>query len=233
MESINRKNPLPLYVQLKYKIKYKIENYIWSPGFKIPTELELEKEYQLSRTTIRLALQELVSEGRLIRIQGKGTYVANPKLESIRPELTGFTKDMKSKGHIVYSKVLNFSRKNPSYTLQKKFSMDESQNIILLERIRFVDDISIGHHEVYINSSVAPNLFSKLSTYDFSIDSLYEALEKENISLGSAEETVEASIADEYQAEILNIKPGDLILLMQRLTRLKNGEIFEVSYMFY
>lgn len=79
---IDRNSPVPLYYQLKQQME-KIEKGEWKPGDSVPTEQELQQSYNLSRTTVRQALAEMVMvmEGRLIRQRGRGTYVAQPKFQ--------------------------------------------------------------------------------------------------------------------------------------------------------
>lgn len=76
MTPIDRDVPIPAYYQLKKLIKAQIENGNLQPGDKVPTEAELCQRYNLSRTPVRQALQELVFEGLLTRAQGRGTFVA-------------------------------------------------------------------------------------------------------------------------------------------------------------
>ena len=233
MIKISRKNPLPLYVQLKQIIVENVENGYWLPGTAIPTELELQELYELSRTTVRQALGELVSDGTLTRIQGKGTFVAEPKIEPTRPELTGFTEDMKERGFLIRSEVTEFSVQTASEKLQREFNLNPTSEVLHLKRIRFVDDQPLGFQTALLNLSLDPNLYEKLSKYDFTFNSLYDVLAKEGIYLGEADETVEAGIADGHLAELLEIETGAPVLLLTRLTKLKDGRPFEYSKMVY
>jgi GntR family transcriptional regulator len=228
---IDRKNPLPLYVQLKEAIIEKIENGEWTAGEVIPTELELQNTYSLSRTTVRQALGELVSNGILTRIQGKGTYVSEPKLEPTRPDLTGFTQDMSEKGYYVNSKVLEISQKRANERLQRKFHIGANADVLQIDRIRLVDNLPIGIHNVYLNISVVPHI--NLDRYDLSTHSLYEALRAEGVKLGEAEETVEASLADERHAELLDIPKGSPVLMLTRVLNMEDGRPLEYSKMVY
>jgi GntR family transcriptional regulator len=228
---ITRKNPLPLYYQLKEAIIERIENEEWEPGSLIPTELELQKTYGLSRTTVRQALGELVTAGILTRVQGKGTFVAEPKLEPIRPDITGFTQDMSDKGYHVSSVVMALRRVQASRKLQRLFHLEEGALALELRRIRLVHNLPIGVHETYLNVSITPGL--ELEKYDFAKDSLYVALAREGIHLGEAEETVEPGLADDVQSELLQIPVGALVLSLTRVTRLKDGRPFEYARMVY
>lgn len=229
MVVIDRKNPIPLYIQLKEFIVQKIENNEWVTGELIPSEIELQNQFNLSRTTVRQALGELVSAGVLERIQGKGTFVAKPKLEPKRPDLTGFTHDMKDKGHQITSEVLKQSVVRSNDKLIKLFR--NNNDVFNLERIRYVDGLPVGYHKAFINISVTP--FVNLDKYDFSADSLYEALVQEGVVFGEAEETVEADVADDYYAELLNIPTGSPVLILTRTVYLEDGIPYEYTKMVY
>ncbi|WP_083633436.1 GntR family transcriptional regulator [Alkalihalophilus pseudofirmus] len=231
MVIIDRKNPLPLYVQLKEAIIEKIENREWLAGEVIPTEFELQEQYNLSRTTVRQALGDLVTSGTLTRIQGKGTFVAEPKFEPTRPGVTGFTQDMIDKGHSVSSKLLDFSMVEASDRVSRIFNIEKNTMVLKIDRLRFVDEIPIGIHEVFLNVSITPGL--QLEKYNLANVSLYEALRNEGIDLGEADETVEANVADEREAELLDISTGNLVLILNRTLSLKNGKPFEYTKMVY
>ena len=74
--------PSPLYMQLKEKIVEKIHTGQWVAGSKIPTEHQLCQEYQLSRITVRQALESLANDGYIVRQQGRGTFVSSPKIDT-------------------------------------------------------------------------------------------------------------------------------------------------------
>ncbi|MBP1993736.1 GntR family transcriptional regulator [Paenibacillus eucommiae] len=231
MAKVNRENRLPLYVQLKEVIIEKIDNKEWLPGDAIPTEMELQKIYKVSRITVRQALGELVSSGILTRAQGVGTFVASPKLEPIRPDLTGFTQDMNEKGHQVSSLILHHTAVKASEKLQRIFHIQPTAEVMKLERIRLVDGLPIGLHRTFLNTSITPQV--ELDKYDFTTDSLYTALAAEGVHLGGAEESVEASLADDSQASVLHISTGAPVLLLTRLTKLKDGTPYEYTQMVY
>lgn len=231
MKTISRKNPIPLYIQLKNLIIEKVEKGEWQTGELIPTELELGNQFNLSRTTVRQGLTELVSDGVLERFQGKGTYVSTPKLEPIRPDLTGFTQDMKGKGKEVRSIVLNQEMVPVNGKIQRVFNRPSDSEVLHLERIRLVDGTPIGHHNAYLNLAVTPGI--NLEKYDLANESLYQSLAKENVLLGESEETVEACNANEYESDLLNIPIDSLLLKLTRLTRLSDGNPFEYVTMFY
>ena len=99
VEAIQKDSPLPLYFQLKELLRQEIESGHWQPGQRIPSEAELCHAFDISRSVVRQALTELEYQGLLYREQGKGTFVAQPKIsESLMQDLSGFYEDMVAKG---------------------------------------------------------------------------------------------------------------------------------------
>ncbi|WP_161493821.1 GntR family transcriptional regulator [Virgibacillus necropolis] len=231
MISVSRQNPLALYIQLKELIIDKIEGGEWKQGEMIPRELDLQQMYNVSRTTVRQALTELVFEGKLERIQGKGTFVAEKKLEPIRPELTGFTQDMEEKGHKVQSIILFKDIVVPNKKVQRILKLGTQDKVWKLDRIRLVDGLPIGYHETFINISLTPN--AELDKYNFASESLYQALVKEEILLGDSEETVEANFPNEVHSKMLGIETPTPVLEIMRTSNLKDGRPYEFSNMVY
>lgn len=106
-EVIRRDSPVRYYYQLEEFLKGQIENGTWEPGQKIPSGAELCEAFDVSRTVVRQALNELVHEGVLYRRRGKGTFVAEPKIrESLVQHLTGFYEDMVALGLKPSTRVL-------------------------------------------------------------------------------------------------------------------------------
>jgi len=105
---IDRNSPLPFYVQLKSALEQHIERGGWRPGDRIPGEEELCRMFEVSRTVVRQALNEMAYAGLLARQKGRGTFVAQPKLSSrgLVQSLDGFYKDMADRGMRVVNQVL-------------------------------------------------------------------------------------------------------------------------------
>lgn len=99
-------NGISLYYQLKEKLKIKLKEKIWSPGDKIPNELDLSQQYGISRSTVRQAVLELVREGLLYRKKGVGTFVAKPKYQTpISLEFT-YPEEFGTKHTVISKKII-------------------------------------------------------------------------------------------------------------------------------
>src|SRR6056297_1948074 len=104
---VEKDSPIPLYYQLSEVLKTQIEEGNLEPHERLPSERELSEHYDVSRMTARKALSEIESEGYIYRSQGKGSFVAEPKLRQSLFELTSYTEDMKRRGLTPGAKVLN------------------------------------------------------------------------------------------------------------------------------
>ncbi|HEX9618396.1 MAG TPA: GntR family transcriptional regulator, partial [Anaerolineales bacterium] len=104
---INRNGPIPLYYQLREIILEAIERKEFMPAAPLPTEDELMKRYEVSRTTVREALRGLTDMGIIIKKQGVGSFVAEEKISEFLPGLVSFSQEMKFRGFSVRSELLD------------------------------------------------------------------------------------------------------------------------------
>jgi GntR family transcriptional regulator len=128
-----------------YSVKRHLLDFIGSmePGAAVPTERELASRMQTSRTTVRQALAELVVEGRLVRRQGSGTYVAEPKI--IWPlYVASFTEQVKASGFSPSAEVLGTQRIAATAELAGRLRLSSRAPVYKLERVRLADNWPIA-----------------------------------------------------------------------------------------
>lgn len=107
VDVLNRHNTqVPKYAQLESIIRRKIDDAEWAPGMMAPSERELSDTYGIARMTARQAINNLVTEGLLVRMHGKGTFVARPRLRQSLSRLTGFSEDMRDRGLVATTRLL-------------------------------------------------------------------------------------------------------------------------------
>lgn len=222
---LDKNTPIPLYYQLKEIIKEKIESGELKPGDVLPSERELSQTHQISRPTIRQALKELVNEGLLHREKGKGTFVSEPKINyGFIQKLTTFYDDMKEKGYLTKTKIINLETTKASKTIAKKLKLNLSEEIIYISRIRTINNEPVVSVENYIPYKLCPDLVNE----DLTDKSLYKLLsEKYGLAAYKAEVTLEPLVATEYDAEMLKIDLGAPIHFMQNLTYNRNNIIMD------
>ncbi len=143
---------------------------VWGQGDILPSEAELCAQFGVSRTVVRRALQELEYEGLIIRKQGKGSFVAERKLqELLQQRLTGFYQDMLNQGHKIRNKVLRQEIVRGADDVRSALMVKENEEIILIERLRYVDGVPVNLSISYIPQQRCPSLlFANLAEGFFS-----------------------------------------------------------------
>lgn len=222
---IDFESHVPYYAQLIDVIKDIISTDDLKPGDQLPSEPDLCDTYGISRTVVRHALRELEAESLIIRRKGKGTFVAQPKInESLVQKLTGFYHDMLERGRKPVTKVLSQEIIGATSFLAYRLEVPEGSQIFTVERLRFVDDEPLLLVRAFLPYDLCPGIEKQ----DLSQASLYDTLEKEfGLRIARGRRSIEAVAADERQAELLEISPGDPVLLLDSLAYLENGTPIE------
>lgn len=223
---LDKNLPIPLYYQLVQYLTEKIESGELKPGDTFYSERELAEQFGISRMTVRQALQHLVNEGRIIREQGRGTFVAEPKINQPLIRLTSFSEDMRRLGKKPGAKVIEVNVMEADAKIRELLQLDSSGNVQVLEltRVRTADDRPIALETTHLPLS----RFPELAEQDFDGVSLYRLLEeKYGVVAVSATQTIEVGIPNEHEINLLQLSPGVPVLLLKRITRDASGVPFE------
>lgn len=218
MDHLDRTLPVPLYYQLYQDLKKKIIQGHWQSEERLPSEYELCRTYGISRLTVRKALEELFREGHITRSRGKGTFVSEKKREENLTTLQGFTHEVLNKGQTTSSVVLeNRLIQAPPEVLQP-FRISEDTPVILLKRLRYVDQLPMALEKAYINPNTSSRVL-KLLSMDWKHDSIYRFFHDDlGIILAYADETIEVTHPTEEDAQLLKIHTQESIILRRRFT---------------
>nr|WP_241990180.1 GntR family transcriptional regulator [Streptomyces sp. AC1-42W] len=193
------------------------------PGTPVPPERTLAAEFDTSRTTVRQALQELVVEGRLERIQGKGTFVAKPKVSQAL-QLTSYTEDMRAQGLEPTSQLLDIGYVTADDTLAGLLDISAGGRVLRIERLRLASGEPMAIETTHLSAKRFPALRRSLVKYT----SLYTALsEVYDVRLAEAEETIETSLATPREAGLLGTDVGLPMLMLSRHSLDEQGEPVE------
>jgi GntR family transcriptional regulator len=186
--AVLQEHRLPLYYQLKTVLRAKIESGEILPRQQFPTELELSRAYQISRSTVRQALGVLARAGWLARTRGRGTFVTRPSL----PKLTGFTEDLLSRPARATIQVLTAGRRPAPARVARLLGVPNGSQVVHCERVHAVDDqpVAVGHH--YLPSALG----DQLSASDLTQPTLFRVLERKlGLALQAIQHGVEATKA--------------------------------------
>jgi len=217
---------VPKYYQLAEILCQKIEDGEWKPHDSIPSERELVEFYKVSRTTVRESLSYLEKECVVYKKHGQGTFVARPKMQHSLQRLTSFSIDMKHRDQEPGHKILNFDYVPPPDKVRNRLALSPDQDeILFIKRIRFGNEDPIAIHMAFLRLGV---------NQTFEVDeleatgSLYQLLEsKFHIVPSEADEFIEATLATEDEASLLDIQVGSPLLLLERTTWDQDRQIFE------
>lgn len=197
-----------------YAVKRHLLEFIGSlePGSAVPTERELATEMQTSRTTVRQALSELVVEGRLVRRQGSGTYVAEPKI-TWPLYLGSFTEQVEASGFKPSAEVIATSRVPASADLATQLGLPARAPVYKIERLRLADAWPIAVETSWLPAERFPGLSRQIRQRG----SLYALLaERYATTLHTAEETIETAPATPREAGPLRVDVGSPMLVVTR-----------------
>ncbi|MFD3155972.1 GntR family transcriptional regulator [Haloimpatiens sp. FM7330] len=229
MELDYSKGASPLYYQIKEILRKRIEDEEYLPGDILPSELELQQFFNVSRITVRQAINELVNEGYLSRTRGKGTTVIFNKIEESLSRIMSFTEEMKMRGFEPSTKVIEVSMVKANKVISKKLSINEGEEVYKIERLRYADNKPIAVFVTYLRREL--NLPLEEEEY---CGSLYELLNKRNnISAAKVKESFEASASNINVSKHLEIEKGIPILKRTRISFDNHGNNLEYSICYY
>jgi len=227
---LGKHNPLPLYQQLKAVLDDHITSGEWLPGTQLPSERELCEQFTISRITVRQAIAELVVEGRLTRTQGRGTFVAYPRIEQRLTSLTSFTQDMQARGKRPSAQVLQLETMSALPNISRALQIKSGECVVLLKRLRLADGEAVAVETAYLPDAVCHDLINE------KLDgrSLYDILRKNyNIQPARAEQQLAAIECPAAEAKLLGVRKGTPVLHIHRTTYGRDGRPFETVESIY
>jgi DNA-binding GntR family transcriptional regulator len=200
-----------------------------SPGSRLPPERALAEHFGVSRVTLRRALAELESVGIVARHPG-GWTVAAPRIGEPPNALMSFSEMAASKGLTASARVLDLHVRPATIDEAEALGLAPGTPLFELERLRLMDDVPIMIDRSTVPLALAPDLVE----VDFSASSLYHELEERHgLRPARARFAVEAVAADERQAALLYLQPGEPLLRCHQLTEDETGRPIEMCEMVY
>jgi GntR family transcriptional regulator len=219
---------VPIYVSIADDIKNKIAKGEYQPGTKIPSERKLCTVYDVSRMTIRQAINKLVIDGYVYSVKGSGTFIAEKKIEKQKNKLSSFTEDMESKGLTPSNIVVSFEKMLPSEIIADRLRIDSFETVFRIERIRLANGEPMSYEIVYRPVKYTP----ELSREDLE-GSLFEKLKEQGLTLSHSEQTIEAVLSNDRTSELLNIGKDVPLLVIKATSYLDDDTLLEYSRSYY
>lgn len=216
---------MPFYIQLSDLLRDKIENGSFPFGDPIPSERELSESYGITRMTVRNAVDILVGEGLLTRVQGKGTFVKKPRIDSDMDTIQGFGRFLETQGVKSSSKVIFSGTRPARYKFHKIFGIREDSEVYRLFRIRMGDGEPVSVEDTYIPYDLVPGI----EKYDFQIYSLYHVLGEYGVQIKDGTEKLEIIRITNPEAKLLSLDPGSMVFHLENISRNQDGRVIEYT----
>lgn len=209
-EHILTDGPVPKHTQLRDILLKLIEREL-APDAPIPSERELMASYGVSRMTVREAIGQLVSEGKLYSVRGKGTFVARPTVES-QLHLASFTEDMRRRGLDPSTVILRAELAEPPQQVRSALRIPVEQQAYHFERLRIADGTPMALEDSWYPTGPLPDLLDRDLT-----GSLYTIFaEYYDLAIDSAQQAVWSAVAETAVARPLGVRAGAPLLVFQR-----------------
>ncbi len=224
---IDRNIPEPLYQQIREWIRQQISSGIWPEHYRLKSELDMIEELHVNRGTLRKAIADLISEGLLVTIHGRGTFVSSRTLEQpLAEDLVTFSEDLIRKGIPFETVVIEQAEIAAPQRIASLLSIPAESPIFFLNRVRTVRQEPLA----LIKNYVFHQQFPQITRIDFTRQGLFETLEKQfNMPLSWGQRSFQAQLADEKTAQLLAIEPGSPVMYIEQVTYLQNRSPIELS----
>lgn len=222
------KLPLPLYYTIIEYIVKKIEEKELRPDDPIPSEREMMEKFNVSRTTVRKAIDVLVSNGYIYKVQGKGTFVQSKKIEQGLIKLTSCTEGIRNLGLTPSKKLLNQAVTMPSKYIAGHLNIKENEKVFVTNRVLYGNKLPIN----YTKSHIVYKYVKGIENYEFGKNSIYNTIETQfNIKITHAIRTIEAVLANKVDTKLLNVTQGSPILVFNGVVYGEKNEVeFPLEY---
>jgi GntR family transcriptional regulator len=208
-------DPIPLYAQLEARIATGIADGDFPVGGQLPTEDDLIERFNVSRTTVRKAIQNLADRGLVEIRRGTGTFVTLPRLTQELTELTGFVEDMEALGHTATARVIERVVVEASEEVARQLALATATRVMRIRRVRLANGVAVSFDETYLPIEIG----EKIVTHDLEAEPIFKLLEQRyDIPLIEAEYRLEAACANRDVAAALGMAVGSPIFLIERTT---------------
>jgi GntR family transcriptional regulator len=229
---VDKKSPIPIYYQLKEQLALLIRDGTFPIGGRLPGEQEISAELGISRGTVRQAITSLVSEGRLERMKGKGTFVTQPPSSILHfaEHLGGLAEEIRLDQTPFAVQILTRQIIPAEGRLLTKLNLQRGDKVLYLESLGSAAGEPFVLAFAYLPESLCPGLLEM----DLEDRPLYDVLESQfGHRLARATRTIEASVADEYEAGLLRVAVGSPIQFVHSLAYLEDGRPIEYARLRY
>ncbi|UUZ72972.1 histidine utilization repressor [Polaromonas sp. P1(28)-8] len=208
------------YQQVKDFVSRKIQDGTWKAGDRLPSEHELVVQFGLSRMTVNRALRELVEQGRIKRIAGVGSFVADDKPQANLLQIARLSDDIRRRGHDYQCRVVTVERISASLDIASSLGLHTGESVFHSVCVHLEDGVPMQLEDRYVNPRMAP----AFGQQDFTLEQPSDFLVR-TVLFDQMEHVVDAVLPTREQAALLQMDPGQPCLLLTRRTWMREDPI--------
>jgi DNA-binding GntR family transcriptional regulator len=206
------------------RLEERITSGAWAAGDRLPPERDLCRELGISRATLRQALAELDDRGLVTRHQGRGTFVARPRVQQDLVRFFSLGEALRARGLVLVSTVLSVALVEAEGPLADDLAVTPGDPLVRLRRLRSVEDEPLTLEDTHLPARLFPGLEAR----DFGRRSLYDVLAEDyGCVVATAEETLEPVVLPAAEAALLGVPRRSPALLVRRVTSDRGGRLVE------
>jgi GntR family transcriptional regulator len=220
----------PLYSMVEEVLAGEIARGSLKPGDRLPSEDELLRRFDVSRITVRRAVQNLIQRGLLEIRRGLGTFVLAPRISQDLTKLTGFVEDMAVHGRKASARLVSKEVVAASAVVARQLGITKGTRVMRIERVRLADHVPMSFDETYLPLEIG----KAVASHDLRTKPIFTLLEeKYGIPLTEAEYRLEAAAASEKIARMLAIRAGVPIFRIERTSYTTDGTAVDYEMLSY
>lgn len=204
----------PAYVRVYNSLRSRIMENEYAIGDHLPSEPELEKQFMVSRTTVRKAVELLSNEGLVEARQGRGTVVLDYTTTQNINQVSSLSETLERRGIKVYTKNMHIDTIPASAHIARELEIPQGTPVVRIQRLQMADDTPIALFRNYLVEEYVPNIRNYVSTFSH----LYDFLEEHyGLLIDSARDRISARSASFEEAEMLKVPIGEALIYLVRV----------------
>jgi len=220
----------PLYSRVEAVLASEIADGALKVGDQLPTEDDLIARFEVSRITVRRAIQNLRGRGLVEIRRGKGTFVAAPRITQELTDLTGFVEDMHALGRQPMARVIDKEIVTADETVASQLALTKGEHVVRIRRVRMANRIPLSFDETFLPLEIG----KKIITNNLKVEPIFSLLERKyDIPLIEAEYKLDAVAAEPEVAAALKVKQRSPIFRIERISYSTGGRPVDYERLHY
>lgn len=228
---INHNSSVPLYIQLSKQLSEAIYGGEYGPGDKLPSENDLCRQFNVSRITVRQALNQLIQQDLAFSVHGKGTFVKNLNISHELNKIISFSRVLQQKGLKGHTCIQSFNPDSPNGKAKELFTGPVSS----LNLIGFAAQTPVVYYCSFFSARIGGLMWNaaKLAEQTGMAFSTYDLYEKIGVDRFRVEQSISAINADAEMAGILKLPDGKALMVLESMYYASDGTLLEYKLGYY